>query len=899
MVWFAWWRAILTGVAMMAGRPTGTVTFLFSDIEGSTRLWEEQSGEMAVALEQHDAVLRAVADEHGGYVFATAGDGFAIAFGSAADAVVAAVEAQRAMARLSVPLLVRIGLHAGVAVERDGDYFGPVVNRAARLMAAAHGGQAVCSLVVAELARPGIPAEITFSHLGAYRLKDLLKPEMVEQVHAPGLQSGFPALRSLDVARHNLPVQQTRLIGRAADVSRVTASLDASRLVTVTGVGGCGKTRVALAAAVELAPECRDGAFFVPLAVCTDGGAITEAVTAALGARLVGSGPDALGAFLADLDVLLVLDNCEHLLDNVADLVDVVLSAGSGPRILATSREALGIDAERVMRLPSLGVGGSDGSPSPAATLLLERATQIDASVSPTDLRVIEEICERLDGIPLAIELAAAQLDVLSPVDLLGRLDRRFDLLVGGHGRRRQRQQTLQAMMEWSWELLDADERHLLAVTSVFVGDWPVPAAESISSLVVDCSVTAVLHRLIGKSLIEPVYSEGGRRLRLLETVRLFAAARLVELGIADVARDAHAGYHVERARDIGLWRGFSEGAAIGAFSADQPDIVAALDWLATRGDWSGAADLALLGSGCWSTGRQAGVGLRWYGMILGGLDDPVARAKLLAAGSYIGTAAGRPDVARQWEREAFELAEHYGDDDALVLACCNRASPLILTAPDEAAHYFRRAAAAAERVGPLARGVVNANVNGAVVCQPSIGLPTTPEDDDEAFGGVGTIAYTAAREFGALRLAGLGQSATALALLPVGQDDARRGMPWNDLYRLAVEALAGDPVAARVAAIDFIHEIRRWSDVILRGELAVVIGISALRSGDPRAALEHLEVAKRSPMTFPIWFALARRHGRQAREQLDPDQAKEILTAVSSKSADDILSADVRHLAP
>ena len=448
--------------------------------------------------------------------------------------------------------------------------------------------------------------------------------------------------------------------------------------------------------------------------------------------------------------------------------------------------------------------------------------------------------------------------------------------------------------MEWSWELLDPDERHLLAVTSVFVGDWPLTAAESVGGRFVAGSVTAVLHRLIGKSLIEPVYSQGGRRLRLLETVRLFAAARLVELGIAEPAHDAHADHHVERARQIGLWRGFCEGAVIGDFAADQPDIDAALGWLATRSDWSAAADVALLGSGCWGTGRQASTGLRWYETILAGIDEPCLRARLLGAGSYIGTAAGRPDIARQWERQAFELAEHHGDDDALVLACCNRASPLILTAPDEAARYFRTAAAAAERVGPLALGNVNANINGAVFCQPSIGLPTTPDDDDEAFGGVGTIACTAAREFGAIRLASLGEHTAALDLLPAVEHDARRGMPWDDLYRLAIEALAGDPAMARNAAINFIAEIRRSSDVILRGELAIVIGISALRSGDPHAALEHLEVAKRSPLTFPIWYALARRHGRQAREQLNPDHANEILAAARSKSADDILSTDL-----
>jgi predicted ATPase/class 3 adenylate cyclase len=686
-------------VSVVSGPPSGTVTFLFSDIEGSTRLWEARTAAMASALLQHDKVLRAVADAHGGYVFATAGDGFAIAFGSAVHAVLAAVEAQKVIGEMSdpVPLRVRMGVHSGEAVERGGDYFGPVVNRAARLMGAANGGQIVCSLVAAELARPALPAGMRLSSLGAHRLKDLLEPEVVLQVDVPGLQSSFPPLRSLDVVRHNLPVQQTRLIGRSSEVATVVEVIEASRLVTLTGVGGCGKTRLALAVAVELAPHCRDGAFFVPLAVATDSAAIVESITTAIGARLVDANPGSLAAFLSELDVLLVLDNCEHLLDDVTDVVELLLSRGSGPRVVATSREALGAEGERVVRVPSLPVESDDGGLGPAVLLMLDRTGGLLHGAQPgsTDLEVVKEICRRLDGIPLAIELAAAQLDALAPRELLERLDQRFDLLVGGHGRRRQRQQTLQAMMEWSWELLDPIAQRLLAVLSVFAGDWPLEAAETVASSFVPGPVIAVLRRLTAKSLVEPVYAAEGSRFRLLETVRLFAAARVVDMEIADDARHAHAAYHVERARRIGPQRGFNDGAVIAAVRTDLADIDAALGWLATRAEWASAAGVALLAGGCWTSGTQAGGGLRWFQTIETHLDDPALHAVLLATGGFVAIGAGEPDVTRRWEREALDIAHDDGRAPyAVALAGCIRAAPLILTEPQEAREQLLEAAA-------------------------------------------------------------------------------------------------------------------------------------------------------------------------------------------------------------
>ena len=550
-----------------APHPSGTVTFLFTDVEGSTRAWDAHPAEMDVALRLHDQILRASAAAHDGYVFSTAGDSFAVAFTTATDAIRAALDAQREL--LSAPwpelvaIAVRMGLHTGQANERGGDYFGPAVNRAARLMAAATSGQVICSRVTAELARAAV-GDIDFHDLGEVSLKDLLDPEIVYGVVAPGLGSTFPPLRALDRARHNLPVQRTRLIGRDTDVARVVELVHAHRLVTLTGIGGCGKTRLSLAVAAELGDQFADGAYLVELAAVADPERVPEVVAEVLGVRVAsGSKPRehlvAVAAFLSRRDLLIVLDHCEHLLDAVADRAEELWSAGDDVYVLATSREALEIEGEQTHRVSSLAVGdGTGAAANPALELLLERAGEMHGGFGAEgeDRAAASEICARLDGLPLAIELAAAQLSHLGPRELLARLDTRFELLVGGRNRRRQRQQTLQAMMDWSWELLTTEEQHVLTCLSVFSGGWTIEAAEGVCGRLGYPSVATVLRSLVAKSLVEPRTGVRGNRYRLLETVRLFAQQKLLDRPI-----DWRAGGALRMVR--GVARGGADGRTV------------------------------------------------------------------------------------------------------------------------------------------------------------------------------------------------------------------------------------------------------------------------------------------------------------------------------------------------
>ena len=632
----------------------GTITFLFTDLEGSTGLWEQDAAAMDAALRAHDEVLGSVFVRHGGRVFSRAGDSFAVAFSSPSDAVAAAVDVQRRVSSLPGPmtLSLRIGLHSGDAYEREGDYFGPVVNRAARLMATAHGGQIVCSLTTAELARAALAPDVVLRLLGTFQLKDLLAPETVFQLEAAGLEATFPPLRTLDAARHNLPVQQTRLIGRDGEIATVLEALGRSRLVTLTGVGGCGKTRLALAVGAELA-SARDGVFFVGLAPVTNGDGVVAAVTEAMGVRLAREEPAALARFLGGQDVVLILDNCEHLLDEVSDLVDTVLTGATGPRVVATSREALGSTAEHVVRVPSLPMHAS-AEQNAALTLLVECAQR--AGVSSTRLHeghdVLAEMCRRLDGIPLAIELAAARLEQFTATDLLDRLDQRFDLLVGGHGRRRQRQQTLQAVMDWSWELLTADERRLLAVLSTFSGPWTLASAETIGARFVDGSVAVIHASLVAKSLVEPVFGSSKSRYRFLETVRLFANSKLVEFNLAAEARTAHAQQYVEQARAVSADRAFGDLDVMDAIQSELVDVGAAIEWLISQDAPSQAAELVVLCGGCYSRAFSSRRGVDEVTALRSRVDAPVLRAEDAHRGRLRGSvyrpARSHPAVGRR-----------------------------------------------------------------------------------------------------------------------------------------------------------------------------------------------------------------------------------------------------------
>ena len=440
------------------------MTFLFTDIEESTRRWEEMPEPMRDALARHDQLVRGAIERHGGYVFATGGDGFAAAFGRAGDAVSAAIETQAALNAEAWPkdavIRVRVGLHTGEAFEREGDYFGPAVNRTARLMALANGGQVLCSSVTAELTQLDVPLQ----DLGEHRLRDLTAPQHVFQVGV----GRFPPLRSLDSFPGNLPLQVSSFIGRDTELARADKALHEARVVTLTGVGGVGKTRLALQAAAAALPRFPDGAWLVELQAVRDPDGVVNAVATALDVSPRGgkSVDAALVDFLRLKRLLLLLDNAEHLLEAVAELVDGLERSCPGLVVLVTSREGLALEGERVLPVPSLaappaGTALEAAAAADAVRLFAERAQAVDPEfgLSEANVASVVEVCRRLDGVPLAIELAAARVTAMTPTELARGLDRRFATLAGGRRRAVQRHQTLRAAIDWSYELLDDVER--------------------------------------------------------------------------------------------------------------------------------------------------------------------------------------------------------------------------------------------------------------------------------------------------------------------------------------------------------------------------------------------------------------------------------------------------------
>jgi len=550
--------------------PSGTVTLLFTDIQGSTRLWEAEPEQMAAALRRHDDIMRTAIEGAGGYVFKTVGDAFCAAFATAPAAVEAALIAQRELGAqtwpTSRPIAVRMGLHTGVCEERDGDYFGPVVNRAARLEAVAHGGQVLVSGATAELLSGALPGDTGLRDLGAHRLKDLGRAEQVFQLEAPHLPSSFPQLASLDNPElpNNLPILLSAFVGREAELSRVRELVSSSRLVTLTGAGGSGKTRLALQAAAEQIGRAPDGVWLVELAPLTDGEQIPAAVAAALAIQDQ-TGPvqaEALIRALTAQDTLIVLDNCEHLIDAAAKFCEQVMRHCPRVRILATSREPLGIDGERVYRVPSLSLPGDveaveEVAASDAVRLFAERARDSGFTLDAQSARLVATICRRLDGIPLALELAAARLSSMSLKQISDRLDQRFRLLTGGSRNAMPRQQTLQATVEWSFGLLAPAERDTLRRLAVFTGGFDLEVAEDLcTTQSVDAfDVADLLGSLVDKSLVVADRAADSVRYRLLETIRQFAAQDLLraegDAVVLDI-RTRHAEYYLRLAEEAG-----------------------------------------------------------------------------------------------------------------------------------------------------------------------------------------------------------------------------------------------------------------------------------------------------------------------------------------------------------
>jgi predicted ATPase/class 3 adenylate cyclase len=545
----------------MADLPSGTVTFLFTDLEGSTRLWEHHPDAMQGALARHDDILRDAIAGQDGHVVKSTGDGMHGVFADAAGAVRAAVAAQLALVSESWgstgPLRVRMGVHTGRAEQRGGDYFGTALNRAARLMSVAHGGQVVVSLATEELVRDAMPEECGFVDLGEHRLRDLGRPERIFQVVHPGLRREFGVLRTLDAFPGNLPLQPNSFIGREEDLERVRGALAVSPVVTLTGVGGVGKTRLALQAAAEVLPRFRDGAWLCELQVVRDPGAVVDAVAGVfrVSARPGSTLEESLLAYLRDLELLVVLDNCEHLLRPVAGLVARVVASCPGVRVLATSREGLNLRGEQILVVPSLTVPEDDmdiGALGECEAVRLfsdrARALKADFAVDASNATAVGQICRRLDGVPLAIELAAARITAMNPAELGRRLDRRFRLLTGGERVAIERHQTLRAAIDWSYELLTVAEQALLARVAVFAGGWTLDAAEAVCSgdPIDEDEVLELLAGLVARSLVVADDQGAETRYRLLETLRQYGEERLAEAGDTDRVRLRHADHYTE-----------------------------------------------------------------------------------------------------------------------------------------------------------------------------------------------------------------------------------------------------------------------------------------------------------------------------------------------------------------
>jgi predicted ATPase/class 3 adenylate cyclase len=705
------------------GRPSGAVTFLFTDVEGSTRLWAAHTAAMEQAMVSHDALLRTAIEAHAGWVFSTAGDGVGAAFPRPADAAAAALDAQRSLhagdwTGLPHPLRVRMGLHAGVAYERGGDYFGPEVNLAARVMAAAWGGQILCTGSVASL------VDVTTEPLGDHRLRDIPGTTELHQISDDRLSTEFPAPRTLDVTPSTVPAQRSAFVGRHGDIDAVRRLLLAHRLITLTGPGGAGKTRLAIEIAGREQPLRQAGTFFADLG-SIDSGEHVEATCARACMVLPDAGRpplDQLVDALGDRSALIVLDNCEHVIDAAANLADHVLNACPAVRVLATSREPLAL-ADEYLHL----VGPLETSPgSEAVHLFVERSHASGApDVDPAD-PAIARLCTLLDGMPLAIELAAARTRTTSPSEILALLDRRLDAF----GRRRRggpaRHQTLRATVDWSYDLLEGPERALFDQLAVFAGTFDTQAAAAL----IDADEALVGERLaslVAKSMVATQeLHDGRRRFRLLDTLRTYAEERLRARPEAlEAATAAHAGYYVARLLEVSMSRVMTRDLRT-TFEPELDNLRAAFDRASPGSrNAAGAATpllFLLVHLGLIDEARaRCDAALAVEGL------DTIVRGRLLLARAYI---EGTADGTSEFGGMALQAVQHLQPGDGVWAGAVGLASvPLQMFAPDHEVPRLNRARARLDGLdGAEAdhdRAVLDFHLGGALLNQRRFDLGT------------------------------------------------------------------------------------------------------------------------------------------------------------------------------
>jgi predicted ATPase/class 3 adenylate cyclase len=666
--------------------PTGTVTFVFTDIEGSTERWDRDRTAMQTALRRHDELMRSAIVQSGGYVFKTVGDAFCAAFRRPEDAVAAMLFAQSVLSDEDFTavggLRVRVAIHTGSADERDRDYFGSAVNRVARLLGIAHGGQVLVSGATRLLVQGSLPAPMSLRDLGEHRLKDLSRPEPVYQLLGPHLVSDFPPLRSIEALPNNLPLQLTTFVGREGEVAEISALIENNRLVTLVGSGGVGKTRTSLHVAANLLDGSGDGVWFVELAPLSSGDLIPSTIANALHLTLAPGGDPTrdLVLRLQAKRALLVLDNCEHLVEASARVVEAILRGCPEIRVLASSRQPLGIGGEQSYRMPSLAVPSEADAASLTASsamgyaalaLFADRAKASDKRFALTDKNapIVADICRRLDGIALAVVLASARVKILSPEQLRDKLDERFRVLMGGSRDVLPRHQTLRALIDWSHDLLDERERALFRRLSIFVNGFTLEGASAVGSgdEADGFELIDVLASLVDKSLVLAEPAGGELRYRLLESTRAYAWEKLEVAG----ERGRLAERHLRFLRDHFAalderWEKTGRRTELeDVFATELDDIRAALEF-ALHGDnvSSGAALLAATRASSWRAlglEHEATARTEAYLAALSG-DEPLLRARLWTGIAFIAQCSGRKTRALEAATQGALYARSGGD---------------------------------------------------------------------------------------------------------------------------------------------------------------------------------------------------------------------------------------------
>jgi len=675
-----------------ASIPSGTITFVFTDIEGSTQRWDRDRAAMEAAVRRHDVLMREAIAAHGGHVFKTIGDAFCAAFARPEDAVAATFDAQRALGAEDFSAVegirVRAAIHTGTADERDRDYFGPAVNRVARLLGIAHGAQVLLSAVTSDLVQGSLPPQASLRDLGDHRLKDLSRPEHVYQLLGPDLIADFPPLRSLDAMANNLPRVMTPFLGRKNEVAEITALLAKHQLVTLVGSGGVGKTRTSLQVAANLLDGSGDGVWFIELAPLSSGDLIPSTVANAMNLTLPAEGDqiEHLVRALRKKRALLVFDNCEHLVEASARVIAAILRGCSQVATLASSRQGLGIVGEATYRIPPLTTPShadgallsvADALRYTAIALFVERARAADNCFALTDANapIIADICRRLDGIPLAIELAAARVRILSPRQLRDKLHERFRILAGGNRDLLPRQQTLRALIDWSHDLLDDRERTVFRRLGIFVDGFTLEGASAVASDqdLDEFDVFDLVASLVEKSLVLAEPSGDTLRYRLLESTREYAAEKLREAG----ERDLLAGRHLRYLRDwfAELYERQEATARsaewIAGFATELESVRFALDDALARFEAVAGAELLAAIERAWKARGFAREGIARNEAFIAALpgDEVLLLAKLSATLSSLLGFQGMFAHALEAATKARAYARPSGDGPALALA--------------------------------------------------------------------------------------------------------------------------------------------------------------------------------------------------------------------------------------